>query len=310
MKEIHSIIKEVCEELGIKMSLLSKDWIVMLEKGDKTRFIAGYKFDGNSHALGEVMDDKYAMYEVLSKKGIPVIEHTIAFRPSNHNEYAKTANRYENILEYFQNHKEDIVVKANNSTCGNEVFHITTKEDLRKILDQLFVENFSISLCPFYSIQTEYRLIYLGNECVLLYGKKRPVVIGNGKNTIRELLRQFNPTFFQNKLEEEFYNRILTVGEKYEYTWQFNLSKGSIPFEEKNTALKERLLHLGNIISREIGLKFCSVDIILTDQDELLVMELNSGVMMSNYMKIMPNGREIAHTIYKRAIEEMFQEEA
>ena len=83
-----------------------------------------------------------------------------------------------------------------------------------------------------------------------------------------------------------------------------------MPFEEENEQLKEKLLQLGNNISREINLKFCSVDIIVTEENELLVMELNSGVMMSNYMKIMPEGKKQAKRIYKRAIEAMFQEKA
>ena len=291
MTELHALIKEICDELGIKMSILSKDWIIMLEKDSKTRFIAGYKFDCNQHGIGSVMDDKYAMYEVLSKKGIPVIEHAIAFRPNNDNDYAKESNRYEDFLEYFEKHQENIVLKANDGTCGKEVFHVTTKED-------------------FYSIKNEYRLIYLENECVLLYGKKRPVVIGNGKDTIRQLLRQFNPSFFNQKLESDRYNQVLEKNEIYEYSWKFNLSNGAMPFEEENEQLKEKLLQLGNNISREINLKFCSVDIIVTEENELLVMELNSGVMMSNYMKIMPEGRNQAKRIYKKAIEAMFQEKA
>ena len=51
----------------------------MLEKDKKIRFICGYKFDLNSHTGGEIVDDKYALYEVLSKNNIPVAKHKIVY---------------------------------------------------------------------------------------------------------------------------------------------------------------------------------------------------------------------------------------
>ena len=58
--------------MKIKYKLLSKDWIIMLEKDGKTRYICGYKFDLNGHGIGLITDDKFALYEVLKAKGIPV----------------------------------------------------------------------------------------------------------------------------------------------------------------------------------------------------------------------------------------------
>ena len=71
------IIKEICTEDNIKYKFLSKDWVIMLEKDGKTRFISGYKFDLNSHGIGLIADDKYALYEVLKSKNIPVIAHKL-----------------------------------------------------------------------------------------------------------------------------------------------------------------------------------------------------------------------------------------
>lgn len=83
MKEFHELIKEICAENKIKCSILSKDWVVMLEKANQTRFISGYKFDLNRHGIGNVFDDKFATYEVLKNKNIPIIEHKIVFATSN-----------------------------------------------------------------------------------------------------------------------------------------------------------------------------------------------------------------------------------
>ncbi len=307
MNEFHSLIQDICQELQIKVHQLSKDWVLMLEKDGKTRFLSGYKFDLNGHALGWIEDDKYAMFDILTAKGIPVIEHTIAFSPENKHSYAKDCNQYQIILDYFNQHHQNIVVKANTSTCGRGVFHVTEESTLQKVLDQLFQKHYSISLCPFYEIQAEYRLIYLKGECLLLYGKKRPSVIGDGKRTIRELLLPFNPCYFQKKVSDPAFDRVLRLGEVYEYDWKFNLSSGAISFPVTDKKLKEKLLKLGNNISREIELGFCSVDIVETGNKELYVMEINSGVMMKNYIRTVDDGFKTAREIYKKTILAMFQ---
>ena len=85
------------------------------------------------------------------------------------------------------------------------------------------------------------------------------------------------------------------------------MSKGAIPFEVSNLDLKNRLLNIALKVSSLFSIGFCSIDIVETQKNELLVMELNSGVMMENYMQIVPEGFKIAKEIYKEAINEMFK---
>ena len=75
----HKMIDELSKELNFKYQFLSKDWIIMIEKDDKVRYFSGYKFDLNNQALGMVLDDKYALYDVLKYKKIPVIEYKIVY---------------------------------------------------------------------------------------------------------------------------------------------------------------------------------------------------------------------------------------
>ena len=72
MNNYQKIIKEICDELDINFKLLSKDWVIMLEKNNKTKYITGFKFDVNSQGTSNILDDKFALYEVLSEKNIPI----------------------------------------------------------------------------------------------------------------------------------------------------------------------------------------------------------------------------------------------
>ena len=303
---MQKIIQEICNENNIEFKLLSKDWIIMLEKDGKTRYICGYKFDLNGHGIGLITDDKFALYEVLKAKGIPVIEHKIVYNKDNYNDYAIACNTYEYVKDYFLKQNQNIVIKPNNGMCGNDVFNITDINEIDKILDRLFIKNFSISICPFYNIKHEYRVIMLDGESKLVYRKYLPIVIGDGKKTIRELLLEFNNCYFQNKLQDSKYDIILSKHEKFQYDWKFNLSQGAIAKRLEDEELSEKLVNLAKQVCRETNLKFASVDIIETINGDLLVLEANSGVTIDKYVSLNPNEYITAKEIYASAIEKLF----
>lgn len=305
MKNFYKIINEISEEEGIKCKYLSKNWVTMLEKQGKIKFICGYKFGFNDHALGEIIDDKYALYCVLKDNNIPVIKHKIVYNYSNKNEYAKNNNTYLEIKKYFYKNNENVVLKPNSGTCGNDVYHIKNESELKEKTSELLNRYFSISICPYYEISSEYRVIVLNDEAVLVYEKIRPIIYGDGKKSINELLRNFNPYYFNENIDID--SKILDINEKYEYSWKFNLSKGAICNLEIDVRIKNIIINLALLSSKKIGLRFGSVDIIHTKNDEYYVLEMNSGVMMDNFINMVPNGYNIAKSIYKKAIKALMK---
>lgn len=305
-KTSFDVIFDVCKEEKIKYQLLSKDWVIKLNKNDKTKYVLGYKFDNNSHALGKIFDDKYAMYCLLKSFDLPVIEHNIIYKEDNENEYANGCKGYKYLNKLFKKYKSNVVIKVNNGSCGIGVFHSDNYDDLKQEYDRLISSRLSLSVCPFYDIKNEYRAIFVDNKLKLLYKKIKPVVVGDGKSTIKELLCKFNNNFFKDYNEE---NRdiVLKNGEKFEFGWKFNLSKGSISSMEIEDSDKIKIEEILNKINEKIELNFCSVDIVKTTQNKFLIMEINSGVMMNNFINQHSNGYAIAKDIYKCAILNMFK---
>lgn len=302
----HNIIKEICAELKIKFSLLSNDWIMVLQKENKIRYIVGYKFDLNTQGTSNIVDDKFALYEILKNNDIPIIEHNILYKQTNNNDYAKGLNDYNVVTKIFKQNNRHIVIKSNTGTCGNEVYNITHEEEIRPTLEKLFQKHHSISICPYYEIENEYRIIVLKDEILLIYKKIKPTVKGNGISSIKELLLDFNYNYFKDKLNEEYYNTILKENELYEYNWQFNLSKGA-KIGKVDKDIEKNITLLATKVAKQINLGFGSVDIIKTIDNKLLVMEANSGVMMKNYIENEEDGYKIAKNVYKKAIEAMFE---
>ncbi len=306
LNKSRKLIEKICERNNITFKLLSNDWIIMLEKDSKTKFITGCKFPLNNHAIGEILDDKYALYCVLKEKNIPIIKHNILYSNSNMNDYAINSKDSKLVNDYFLKNGNSIVLKPCNGTCGQNVYHVTSFDDIDKILEKLFQKNTSIVYCPFYNIKNEYRVIVLDGNIEFIYCKQRPIVKGNGKSSIRNLLLEFNYEYFKDKLYDKIYDTILQDGEIYEYDWRFNLSNGAIASFDIDSNIKFKLEKLAKDVINKLELKFVSIDIIETDE-ELSVLEINSGVMMENLIN-MVDDISIIENIYEKAILLMFNE--
>lgn len=310
MKNLQRIIKQIALENNLSYEVLSCDLIIKLTKDNKIRYINGYKFGLNSHSLGLILDDKYATYELLNSLNIKVCKHHILFRPNNHNSYAKNYNSFKYCYDLFLKYNKNVILKVNNGTCGDGVYHITTKKELKKIYNYLLKYNFSISLCPYYNVKNEYRVILLNNEIKIIYEKINPVVIGNGKDKLIDLLKEFNINYFSNKnnLKKKInYNKILKNNEKFIYDFKFNLSKGSIINEDILKETKTIVSKMAKDVSKKINLGFGSIDIIKTIDDKYYVLEINSGVMIENYIKLTTDGYNKAKKVYEEAVLEMFK---
>lgn len=310
MKNLQRIIKQIALENDLSYEVLSCDLVIKLTKGNKIRYINGYKFGLNSHSLGLILDDKYATYELLNSLGISVCKHHILFRPNNHNSYAKNYNSFDYCYDLFLKYNKNVILKVNNGTCGDGVYHITTKKELKRVYNHLLKYNFSISLCPYYDIKNEYRVILLNNEIKIMYGKINPVVIGNGKDKLIDLLKDFNINYFGYKanLKKNInYNKVLKKDEKFIYDFKYNLSKGSIITEDIDKETKSIISKMAKDVSKKINLGFGSIDIIKTNDDKYYVLEINSGVMIENYIKLTSDGFKKAKKVYEEAVLEMFK---
>lgn len=310
MKNLQRIIKQIALENNLSYEVLSCDLIIKLTKDNKIRYINGYKFGLNSHSLGLILDDKYATYELLNSLGISVCKHHILFRPNNHNSYAKNYNSFDYCYDLFLKYNKNVILKVNNGTCGDGVYHITTKKELKKVYNHLLKYNFSISLCPYYDIKNEYRVILLNNEIKIMYGKINPVVIGNGKDKLIDLLKDFNINYFGYKanLKKNInYNKVLKKDEKFIYDFKYNLSKGSIITEDIDKETKSIISKMAKDVSKKINLGFGSIDIIKTIDNKYYVLEINSGVMIENYIKLTSDGFKKAKKVYEEAVLEMFK---
>ena len=295
MKDYNEIIEEICEEENIKLSLFQRKWLKILEKNDKTRYIVGYKFSLNNQGISNIMDDKGLFYDLLTYKKIPIITHHIIF-----NKYDR-----EEIINLFNGYNHKVIVKGNIGTCGKEVYKIEDENRLFEIIDKLLETQYSLSLCPYYDIVNEYRVIVLNNEIKLIYGKENAKVVGDGIHSLQELGTIFNPSYYT---KHQLDNYVPKKDEEVILDYRFNLSNGARVIEKIDKKLEKNIKDLANLVIKETNPTFASIDIIKTSDNKLLVMEANSGIMMYNYLR-QTNKYDLVKNIYKEAIKLMFKED-
>lgn len=302
----YRIIDELCQEKKIEQEWLSFDWIRQLKKDGKTRNLIRYQFDLNTSNSFRIAGDKYATYAILKKNNIPVIEHKMIFNPETREEYY-SEDLIDNAVKLLDNN-EKIIVKANQSLKGKDVYLCETKNEIINVINKLFSEGKdSISACPYFDIEYEYRAVYLCGEILYIYKKEKPFVIGDGINTIRKLILDK----YGNDSDLELVKRldldeIPKLNARIVVSWKHNLCHGAKPVTiDENDLYYEEAKKIAIESGKAININFATIDIALINK-KLYVMEINASVCMDKFAINVTNGYNIAKSIYGKAIDKMF----
>lgn len=102
-------------------------------------------------------------------------------------------------------------------------------------------------------------------------------------------------------------NYIPKKNEIYYLSWKHNLSGGAVPRIVNEGVLKNKIIELVRKTGKAANVDFATVDVIETNEKELYVMEINSGVCMTKFVEQIPEGRDIAKKIYSKAIDRLFK---
>lgn len=308
-KIFYKIIDELCKEKGIDQKFLSYGWIRQLKKNQKIHYVMRYQFDLNTSISIMIARDKFATFEVLKSNNIPTIEHKMIFNPETRSGYY--AKEFINdAKELLRNNDNKIVIKANDSCQGKDVYYCSTEEEIEQIVNKLFEEkNDTLSACPFLNIEFEYRVVYLMGEILFVYKKKKPFVVGDGNKTLKELIdikiKEYQNVTLINSLD---YNYIPKAGEEVVISWKHNLSGGAMPILlADDDEFQEKVKEIALKAAKYLNIAFATVDVAITDKKELLVMEINSRVCMNKFAEIVPGGYDIAKEIYSKAMDKMFE---
>jgi glutathione synthase/RimK-type ligase-like ATP-grasp enzyme len=294
------IIKELTAELHLDVVCLSHDWVIRILNKTAVRHIFGYDWELNTSTAQQIAKDKSACYELLQRANVPALLHRMFIKP-DYQHYLNSTNIWDDIKDFAQSHDYNVVIKPNAGTGGEDVLRVKNWPELEAAARDLFTRHRTISLSPFIVIQDEYRVIILDDAVQLIYRKQRPVVIGNGRDTVATLMQE-QGYVAKESITHDAAHDIVPRGKEIQLDWKHNLSKGAKALiEPQQKERDQKLSALALQAARAIQIRFASVDIVVCD-GELRVLEINAGIMMENFARQGDVEYNLAKAIYKNAI--------
>ena len=264
------ILREICEKNGISLQSFSGNWAHRLSRDKKQGFIVGYQFGLNPASVQEICKDKALTSMFLSDRGVPAAEHRFLTLGQHYSEEMEA--EYLKECQKLLSRDGKLVLKDNYGTGGNRVFLIHSLDEAKETLWKIQGFSYAAALSPYYPIDAEYRVVCLDREPLLTIRKERATHIENGQEVLSD--------------------------------WRHNLGQGAKGIVETDSGILPRLHALANQALQAIPARFASVDIIRVGE-ELLILEINGGVMLEHFSSQDPDCRALAFSAYERAVLKM-----
>jgi glutathione synthase/RimK-type ligase-like ATP-grasp enzyme len=302
-------VRKYCASHGITVEVRSQGWLLILQRGQERHFALGYDLGLNSSVAHRIANDKAATAEVLEICGVPCVPHTLFLSPKL-SEYIPPTGAWEAMLRLLNESPGGIVVKPNEGTGGNSVFRVLTKPKLELAVSKIFSSNRSLSISPYLEIEDEVRVVLVDYVPIVVYGKNRPSVVGDGKRSLLELalatipgerLSDILPAVFED-LDQAALDAVLPIGQRHALNWRHNLALGAEPVLLEQGVKREACVQIALTAAKSIEVRFGSIDVVLVG-GSWRILEINSGVMMEALGKAHP---DLVYAAYSAALDRVF----
>ncbi len=304
------VLRKYCAEREIAIDVKSDGWLIVMQRGAKQRCAFGYDIGLNSAVAHRIANDKAATAEVLEMSGIACVPHTLFLSPEM-NEYVSQPGSWEAMLRLLDANPQGIVVKPNEGTTGESVFLVKTKPALELAVSRIFASHLSLAMSPYLDIEDEVRVVLLDGDAIVVYGKNRPSIVGDGQRSLLELALAATPAARRSTvlpgmiadLDKAELDLILPAGQRRVLNWRHNLDSGAHPTLLTDGKVREACVEIAIRAAKAIDIRFASIDVVQVD-GAWQVLEINSGVMMEALSRAHP---ELVYAAYHAALDRLFQ---
>jgi glutathione synthase/RimK-type ligase-like ATP-grasp enzyme len=298
-------IKKYCLAHHITLEIRSGGWLVMMRRDTELRLAIGYDVGLNSAVAHQVANDKAACAEVLASAGVAAIPHTL-FLGTRLSAHIPGSDSFDAMLRLLDANPRGLVVKPNAGTSGELVSRVTTAAQLEQAIGRILAAYPSLAISPYVAIDDEVRVVLLDDRALIVYGKMRPQVLGDGVHSLRELAQQAASAEQFGLMIGDFdaaeLDAIPPAGEPRLMNWRHNLDSGAEPVLLADGETRDACVALAIRAARAVGVRFASIDVVRSD-GVWKILEVNSGVKMEALGRRHP---ELVETAYYAALDEVF----
>jgi D-alanine-D-alanine ligase-like ATP-grasp enzyme len=193
--------------------------------------------------------------------------------------------------------------KPNFGSQGRGVTRCENPDDLERTINEFQSQGSKMFLLEQAVDMPDFRVVVFGDEVISCYQRVPLHVVGNGRLTIEQLLRQKQSAYFEQGREEKIdmqdpgmlarlerykltTQSVLTPGQEFQILDVSNLSKGG-ESEEFTDKIHEAWKKLSIAITKDMGLRLCGVDLACTDlkdpNSDYSILEINAAPGLDNY---------------------------
>jgi glutathione synthase/RimK-type ligase-like ATP-grasp enzyme len=303
-------LRKYCAERGIAIDVKSDGWLIVMQGCGKRACAFGYDIGLNSAVAHRIANDKAATAEVLAMAGVACVPHTLFLSPEM-NQYISQPGSWEAMLRLLAANPQGLVVKPNEGTTGESVFLVKTKPALELAVSRIFASHLGLAISPYVNIENEVRVVLLDGEAIVVYGKNRPSIVGDGQRSLLDLALAAIPAARRStmlpgmiadldKAELEF---ILPAGQRRVLNWRHNLDAGAQPTLLTEGKVRDACVAIAIPAAKAIDIRFASIDVVEVD-GAWQILEINSGVMMEALSRLHP---DMVYAAYHAALDRLFQ---
>lgn len=279
------MLAEIATDLGFHVEWID-GWSGYLLKIEEKYFGFGKipKFPLNDAMARALSRDKTYSYMMAENIGLKVPEGDYFLK--NDEKYVQhwMGKSMDEALVYADEVGYPVYVKPNSLAMGKGCRMVFGKSDLVDQLGQIFQMD-HIALIQKCVEGDEYRIVVLEGEIILVYQKKAPNIVGDGKKEVQQLVDEKNKT--NNKLVVDWdlvrnlgYDKakILEENKKLRINSNANLSMGG-EIKEVVSVVPDVFKDYVAQVNRVFGLRLYGLDLIVGDlsvADSYIFLEINA----------------------------------
>jgi glutathione synthase/RimK-type ligase-like ATP-grasp enzyme len=249
-------------------------------------FVYGSSLPLNGQSSSKTCSDKAAAAIALSRAHIPAVPHHLATSPiSQYSGFKASARAARGTFPWLmdllrENSPHGLVLKPKSGSQGSDTFRVRNQLELEQAWIKLLSnQSRDFVACPFLHLVSEWRCVFLDGTMRLCFQKTPAQVVGNGKQTLAELVRDYERDVIKGgkvrigdwaaggsggskvRRTNTSLSRVVGDGELVQLDWCHNLSRGARADKNVPEAVLARLESLGLRTMRALSLRFASVDI-------------------------------------------------
>lgn len=325
---LDEVLKAVAPKIGARV-LFEPEWGVVgciIYKSGRRRYFRNSTLDINRMGASEISRDKgYSKYFMRSQ-GYRVVKGNVFYSKR----WCQAIGSKKDINQAYKYARKlgfPVFVKPNSRSRGVGVEKVYTRVDFYRALRQVFVQDQVALVEEAIEGASDYRIVVLDRRVISAYERIPLSVIGNGRSTIRSLLRnkqqQYDRIGRDSRLNLKDARMLaklwrlglnlsskLPEGQRVFLLDNANLSAGG---ESKDVTRRIhadfRRLAVG--LTRGMGLRLCGVDVLVKGgslaepAQECYVLEINSAPGLDHYAKIGREQKKVVEDLYLEVVKAM-----